>query len=78
MHLFPHKFINPFKNLTSAYYVPCVGYIAVNKSKSSCLHESYLFVVHSNDIQINAHCNEGSGRCYEEKIKQIKGTGNLR
>lgn len=44
----------------------------------SCLHESYLFVVHSNDIQINAHYNEDSDRFYEEKIKQIKGMGNLK
>lgn len=82
MHLFTHPFINPFKYVSSAYYVPCIilcaGYIAVSKTKSSCLHESYLFVVHSNDIQINAHYNEDSDRFYEEKIKQIKGMGNLK
>lgn len=57
-----HSFVNPFKYLSSAYHPPYTildaGYVAVNKAKSSCPHEAYIFVVHSNDIQINVHSNE--------------------
>lgn len=35
--------------------VLCAGYMAVDKAKSSCLHETCIFVVHFNDIQINTH-----------------------
>lgn len=56
-YAFIHLFINPFKHLSSAYYVPCTilcaGYIALNKTKTSCPPEACLFIVHSNGVQIN-------------------------
>lgn len=62
IHSLSHSFINLFRYLCSACYSPCTilcaGYIAVNKTKRSCPHETYHFVVHSNDIQINTHYNE--------------------